>query len=524
MIAMRIAVILLLAAGSARAADHAVSFAIVVGNNRPEARSGNGHLHYADDDALSIDRLLRDAGATTVLLMRPDSDTRRLNPDLQPDGLPTAVAVRQAMASLREAMLAAQRRGRRTELLLFFSGHGDVAHGEGYLVLEQGRLTREMLYKEILARSPAQTNHVIVDACKSYFLAFDKGSGGTRIPYRRRFAERFAPSLREDTGFVLSTSSDRDSHEWERFQAGVFSHEVHSALRGAADADADGRVTYGELGAFLATANQAIANPRFRPDFVVVPPGARPARLDRPVLVWRSDDTFVVDRPELGHLYLEDAQGDRLIDLHGETGHELRLHLPVARPLFLRTIAGDREWVLPHREARTLSALDRRPVTVAAKGAIHLAFNKLFAFPFGPARVVGFRERYRERFRLEQARAQQDRRRELAAWPKVKRVVPQVTLWTGIASAVVGAGLQLWALERRTQGDDASQVRRAELNETIGTLDSAAWGLYGVAAAMGITSLVTYLLGWHQVLETSSISPSLLPVGRGLAVGSQPRL
>jgi hypothetical protein len=48
------------------------------------------------------------------------------------------------------------------------------------------------------------------------------------------------------------------------------SHELRSALRGAADADRDARVTYAELGAFLKVANRAIPNERFRPDFLVL--------------------------------------------------------------------------------------------------------------------------------------------------------------------------------------------------------------------------------------------------------------
>ena len=38
-------------------------------------------------------------------------------------------------------------------------------------------------------------------------------------------------------GFLLSTSSGRESHEWEGVQAGVFSHEVRSGLYGAADVE-----------------------------------------------------------------------------------------------------------------------------------------------------------------------------------------------------------------------------------------------------------------------------------------------
>ena len=112
---------------------------------------------------------------------------------------------------------------------------------------------------DVGARSPAARNHVFIDACKSYFLAFEKGPGGRRSPYTRSFVDASVPSRLTTTGFVLSTSSDRDSHEWERYQGGILSHELRSALRGGADADGDGRVDYAEIGAFLASRQLSIA-------------------------------------------------------------------------------------------------------------------------------------------------------------------------------------------------------------------------------------------------------------------------
>ena len=82
-------------------------------------------------------------------------------------------------------MRARAAQGEVVELLIFYSGHGDVDRGEGFVVLEDRRLTRTMLYA-LLARSPAAHNHVFIDACKSYFLAFDRGPGGYGPPHRVR--------------------------------------------------------------------------------------------------------------------------------------------------------------------------------------------------------------------------------------------------------------------------------------------------------------------------------------------------
>ena len=113
------------------------------------------------------------------------------------------------MAELFSAMRAQADAGVGSELFLFYSGHGDVDHGEGYVLLEDRRLTRGDLYA-LLARSPAARNHVFIDACKSYFLAFERGPGGRRTPYAGSFVAPSEPGRLDNVGLVLSTSSDRD--------------------------------------------------------------------------------------------------------------------------------------------------------------------------------------------------------------------------------------------------------------------------------------------------------------------------
>ena len=81
---------------------------------------------------------------------------------------------------------------------------------------------------------------------------------------------------------MLSSSAAQNSHEWEAYQAGVFSHEVRSALRGAADHDGDGVVTYDELAAFVFTANRSVPNERYRPRFFVRRPQRGGAPGDAP--------------------------------------------------------------------------------------------------------------------------------------------------------------------------------------------------------------------------------------------------
>jgi hypothetical protein len=467
----------LLFARAVAARETTARFALVLGNNRPE-QADSASLHYADDDAVATDRLLREAGVDSVLLVTLDADSRALYPDLKPAGAPRLAELEAAFERLSARMREARASGRETELLVFYSGHGDVDRGEGYVVLEDGRLTRTLLY-ELLARSSATRNHVFVDACKSYYLAFEKGPGGQHTPYTSALLAEGVPGALANTGFVLSTSSDRDSHEWERFQAGILSHELRSALRGAADVDLDGRVTYAELGAFLSVANRAIPNERFRPDFLVRPPAGA---ANTALISWSRESAGLTLKPSnLGHVYVETAQGTRLLDAHPAPGQELFLHLPAERPLFLRQSDESAEIVVTNDAPLEVAALEPRAPEIARRGALHLAFERLFAEPFGEDDVRAFR-------------ANSPKTPANAATPVVDRpnstsghtfrlVLGTVT----IGAAAAGLTLSTLSAVSYFSSADASQVEVAHENERRRTLNLASAACYAVAGAAGIT-------------------------------------
>ena len=463
-------------------------FAIVIGNNRGE--QPNTNLRYADDDALATHRLLVEAGATSRLLVSLDEDSRRLAGSLKPDGPARADVLKRAVESLAGEMRKAAARGATTEFLFFYSGHGDVDGGEGYLVLEDRRLTRSMLF-ELLSRSPAAQNHVVIDACKSYFVVFDRGPGGRRETYAGAIAAAI-PARLANTGFVLSTSSDRDSHEWERYQGGILSHELRSALRGAADADVDARISYAELGAFLTRSNEAVENPRFRPDFLLRAPGGD---LRRALLDWsRQRAPLSFGAKAWGHFYVETARGDRLLDAHPSAGQPLRLWVPDERPLFVRSNDNLRETVVDAQAPLDVAALASTTPAVASRGALNLALERLFALPYESADVRAFRDR-----------AKIDARSSVTSAPPSDsgfiRTASGVTALVGI-----GAGLTLNGLALGTylSSSDESQVRTEELNQRTKTLNYAAAGCYaGAAIAAGVWSVASF---WPE--GSISVAPS----------------
>jgi hypothetical protein len=501
---------LLAASTDASAAPPVERFAIVIGNNHSDRRDTRS-LRYADDDAVAMHELLAEAGVHSALYVSLDAESRQLYPGLAAAGRPRWSALRAQLARVEQAIAAVERAGARTTLLLFYSGHGDVANGEGYVELEDARLTRTLLRREILERTSADEVHLVIDACRSYFLAFEKGPGGRR---------RAAPLVdrgrgRARTGYILSTSSDRESHEWEAFGGGIFSHEVRSALRGAADVDRDGSVTYAELGAFLTVANRGIPNRRFRPDFVVRPPGS----LSDELLRWRRGgeaQALLIDRPE-GHMVLEGPSGERVLDVHAADDQELLLRLPARRPLFLRAADGDREFAIGADDGPIrLSSLSDGRVRVASKGALHLAFRQLFSAPFSALDV----ERYQEAA-LSAGAAIEPRAADVSMQaPEGGGSVARTAAGgTAIAAGLVGLALGGWAIERSIAADGADQITREQLNETVGDARLGAGISFGVAAG---SALVWWLLRGDDERDGEparlTLSPSGGPAGAGVAI------
>jgi hypothetical protein len=252
------------------------------------------------------------------------------------------------------------------------------------VALADGRLYRRDLEERILAASGADTNHVVVDACRSYYFVYDRGPGGIRQPWNSPYFISGAAARFRNTGFLLASSSEAPTHEWEEFQAGIFSHEVRSGLLGSADLDGDGRISYDEIAAFVHVANRPIRNAKFRPAFVARPPASGDTVLLD--LADASAGSVTTGKQASARFLLEDELGVRWADLHPGAGRPVTLRLPAARwsphHFFFRTSGGQQEYRIAAGET---AALDRRtpvPAATLARGAAHEAFAQLFAEPF----------------------------------------------------------------------------------------------------------------------------------------------
>jgi hypothetical protein len=478
-----LAAAIVLLAGRARAdrppedPQYAV-FALIVGVNT-SVDPGTPTLHYADDDAARYLDLFRSLGARTYVLTRLDENTQRLHPQLAAEALlPVRADFDRAVAAV--ARDVQQARDRRVKTLLYFvyAGHGNVKEGRGYITLEDAQLDAQALDSQVVDAVRADRTHFIVDACDSYFLALGRGPGG-----QRREAHGFAGwqglRVRDSVGLLLSTSSARESHEWSGFQAGVFSHEVRSALYGAADADGDGQVSYREASAFIERANQAIPNEQYRPNVYARPPKDSPVLLD---LRGRWHSRVDVPGTRSGHYLLEDARGVRLADFHNDDSQPTYVvRPPHSGRLYLRRVDDDVEFVIPSEPDRVaLSELEPAEPRDHARGAANDAYGLLFSLPFGPSVVRSYRQR----------NAMLDEPGGPAATRSPWKTYTGVgLLGVGAGGVALGAVMLGSAGLLRNRSDSGQGSWEASIRER-NTVAAIAFAAGGVAVTCGVTMLV----------------------------------
>ena len=462
----------------------------MVGSNRP-TKPGLATLRYADDDAVRWTILLRTFGADVELLTELDTESERLyGRDAPPHRSPTHAEVTAAMTRLRGAIKSARAEGAHTAFYFVYAGHGDEDDGEGFVGLADGRLLRREIEEQILAVSGADTNHVIVDACRSYYIAYDRGPGGTRRPWLQPYFNTGSAARFRNTGFVLASSSGGAAHEWEEFQAGIFSHEVRSGLLGGADANGDGLITYAELAAFVRVANQAVRNDRYRPEILA----RAPANGDDVLLDLRD---AVAGRVKFGaglagRQVLEDGLGIRWADVHPGARQNLTLALPATpwggRVLFVESLADNTEYRVNGGVEVDLAAIEPQPRELAPRGALHEAFALLFALPFDISALTAPPEPDAITATAGGANVRMDGPSER---PTARRTTA-LAMGAASAAAFAAAGGLAWSaagLRQEAQNEDGAG--RAALNDelarrnmwTIGTLAGGAL-LAATAAAL----------------------------------------
>jgi hypothetical protein len=498
---LRAAIVLGLALAAPSAQARGALFTLAIGYNGLPASAGNDPqvvpLRFADDDAFSVHELGKALGRRSYLLAMPDPDTSARFPALIGEARPPSLReLGQVVQELAAELAAAHKAGEETSVILFYSGHGTLAeNGQGSLAMLDGELTRQRLYDDVLARLPARYVHVLVDACHAESVVRPRDGRALATTISAGAASAYVTGITlarfPNVGAIISSASANQAHEWEVYQGGVFTHEVLSGLRGAADVNGDRRVEYSELAAFLAAANRSVADPRARLDSVVKPPLANP-RVPVVDLTGARGFAHLKGRPSpLGAFFIEDAEGTRLVDLRAEPGYSVEVLVPPTR-LFLRN--GGREVELRPAPEETIAfeSLVLSPAQSRARGAIDSSLRRgLFATRFGPSYYSGFVDRAPDLATVDLPAPELS----LDAVPPPRR---RLSPWFAGGAGVLGAGAAVFggmALEARSEynstdlgnpsavvRDRYDRARYTTLGLTAGALVLAgvAWWLWSV--------------------------------------------
>ncbi len=439
-------------AGLAFTASPAAPFraAVVVGVNEA-FDEGQADLRYADDDAARYAELLGPLVEHLELLTVLDTESQEIFPEAAKLArVPSEVGLLQALKRARGQARAARAAGRKTELYFIYIGHGRVRGGLGEVRLIQGALSRTTLAAEVLADSSFDRKHLVVDACSAYMLINARGQSEVDAEAAfERFFEAQTLDKYPDVGAVLATSGIGPTHEWSAYQGGVFSHEVRSALGGAADADGDGRVQYVEVEAFLAAANLKVPVLQGRPKVFV-----RSPRIEQgAALVQLSEGQPALELPAAlsGHYILEDERGLRHAELHKEPGFAVALSLTPGLAYVLRDESGADLFRIERAVGPSRLHLPLEPRPSGRVGRGDVAPPGAFTAPFGPRFVSGFA-------------AQWQVQHSLPAQPRLSGAQTWVRPTVGGSAFAVGAlalGLSIW---QRTVADGYYEDYQASSN------------------------------------------------------------
>jgi hypothetical protein len=96
----------------------------------------------------------------------------------------------------------------------------------------------------------------------------------------------------------------------------------------------------------------------------------------------------------LGAFSLEDARGNRLLDMRADRGLRVALAVPAGDTLYVRTARGESVIRLNPRETIDIETLPFAPAPTRSRGALDAALRRgLFAAEFGPSYYRGFVDR-----------------------------------------------------------------------------------------------------------------------------------
>lgn len=385
-----------LVAGPAYAESDTDRFLLVVANNE-SLDNDIPRLRFADDDGARYYELLAPGAARAILLTTFDDESQRLYPDLVKAARPpTRANLTSALAELKGRVETSRRAGRKTTMHVVFTGHGQIEAGDSAarFSLLDGPWTRDDMVEQVIAPQWADFTHLVVDACNAYFLVQGRGWKNDEVedPDYEAAVQRYlttADTLQRypRTGILLSTAGAQEVHEWGAYRSGVFSHQLRSALVGAADVDGDGELRYDEIEAYIAAANAAVSNPKARISVTAQAPRQDRRRAFLAMDSLRPQTRLKIPAGARGRFVIEDERGLRYADVTtgGDRDLELALMADGRQGARFHVHYEEREATLPAGAPAEveLAQLTWAPSQSQARSAVSEEFrDKLFAIPF----------------------------------------------------------------------------------------------------------------------------------------------
>jgi hypothetical protein len=301
--------LLLSVPAAAQQALPAHSFAFIVGANRGGAQQQE--LRYAEEDARRL------ADVVTSIGHFPASNVHLL-------ANPTRAQFLAGLDQLAREAGQARAGGAQVQILFYFSGHARadaISLGAEELALHELR--------ERLLALPATVTIATLDACQSGAFSRIKGVEATAD-----FSFNSVNRLTNAGIAVMASSSATElSQESEQLRSSYFTHHLLVGLRGAGDADRDGRVTLFE--AYRYAYNRTLV------DTAATAVGSQHATLElglrgkgEVVLTYPAEATskLALAASLTGQLLVHREPGDNVVaELHKAAGEPLALALPPGR-------------------------------------------------------------------------------------------------------------------------------------------------------------------------------------------------
>jgi hypothetical protein len=378
---MRHAVLLLILLRAAPAAAGEQAFAFVVGANR--GGESQEELRYAEDDARRV------AEVMTALGRYPAGHVRLLL-------RPTRAQLLAALDALARDVGQARAAGGDVRILFYYSGHARA----NALSLGAEELPLSELRQRLLAL-PATLTIAALDACQSGGFSRIKGAEPT-ADFSYNTVNRLTTA---GIAVMASSSATELSQESEQLRSSYFTHHLLVGLRGAGDADRDGRVTLAE--AYRYAYNRTLV------DTAATAVGSQHATLElglrgkgEVVLTYPAEASSQLElsRALAGELLIHREAGESVLaEIHKVAGEPMALALPPGRYVALYRRERDIRrcsLTLGERGTTVLEVGRCAPVEsfeIAAKGGEPARERWALELGIGVSRPVD--DRYHERLR-----------------------------------------------------------------------------------------------------------------------------